>query len=249
MMSMIKELIKGCPIGAAAEHINDLFTQNGMYNRETVKVMRRVLKPDSICVDIGAHQGSVLTDMVKIANQAKHFAFEPLPHLAKKLRAKFPNVEIFEKALSDQAGRAKFNYVVNSPAYSGLRKRVYNQAVEIKEIEVEVALLDNLIPKTVKVDFVKLDIEGGEYHALKGALSTIHRSQPIIVFEASIGSTGQYGVKPDDLYYLVTDTMGYHISTMGNWLAGLPSYDVNSFRENWNAGPEYYFIAYPMNLM
>ncbi len=244
-MLEIKQRIKESPVGFLAENVRDLFTQNGKYNRQTVQVMRRVLKPDSSCIDIGAHLGSVLKDIVAISPQGQHFAFEPLPHLAERLRQKFPTVKIFENALSDRTGHTTFQYVTNSPAYSGLKKRIYDRSVKIQEIEVDMVRLDDVIPEQAAIALIKLDIEGGEYHALQGALATIHRCQPVIVFEASIGSTGQYGVEPDMLYALVTEIMEYQISTMERWLQAAPGYDIGEFRKNWVSGPEFYFIAYP----
>ena len=62
-----------------------------------------------------------------------------------------------------------------------------------------------------------MDIEGGEYEAIKGGLKTILRGKPVIVFDASRESTGQYGVNPDDFYRLLTELLGYGVST---WNAG-----------------------------
>ena len=47
--------------------------------------------------------------------------------------------------------------------------------------EVECVTIDSL--NLLKVDFLKLDIEGGELEALKGAIQTIKAHQPIITFE------------------------------------------------------------------
>jgi hypothetical protein len=80
---------------------------------------------------------------------------------------------------------------------------------------------------------------------LRGAIGTIQRHRPVIVMEASIGSTGQYGVTPEMFYDLMVDELNYKISTMGNWLNGSPAYDRDSFIQNWQDGPEYYFIAVP----
>ena len=80
---------------AAADHRDEL-------------LMRRLiawnLYPDSSCVDVGAHQGAVLGEILRAAPQGRHIAYEPLPHLAEKLSQDFPQVEVRNAALADRAG-------------------------------------------------------------------------------------------------------------------------------------------------
>ncbi|MEZ4983026.1 MAG: FkbM family methyltransferase [Saprospiraceae bacterium] len=66
--------------------------------------------------------------------------------------------------------KTTFNYVVSNPAYSGLQKRRYDRPNEIDEkIEVETDLLDNVLAEDTRIDFMKIDVEGGEFFVLKGA--------------------------------------------------------------------------------
>ncbi len=231
------------PIAADGQPEHDT---NAAYDVETVEVMERLLGTDSICLDIGAHEGSVLADMVRLAPRARHHAFEPLPHLAARLRDAFPGVHVHQAAVSDAPGQAQYVYVENAPAYSGLREREYDRADPVKTLlDVEVVQLDRLIPADEVIAFIKLDIEGGEYHALKGASETIRRCRPVVVFEASVRSTGQYGVTPEQMFGMLTGDFGYAVSTMRRWLRDEPPFDEATFVRNWNQGPEYYFIAYP----
>lgn len=229
--------------GRRPDLISDL---NAMYDRQTVDVMRRVLRPDSSCIDIGAHIGDILWHMVAIAPAGTHHAFEPLPHFAEGLRKRFPGVWVHQVAASDSSGEAEFQYVENDPGYSGLRRRVYDRPdPRVLTIRVSVATVDEVIPLSQAVAFMKIDIEGGEYHALKGAVSTIRRCRPVIVFEAGSASTGQYDVTPADLYDLVTTTLGCELSTMRRWLRKEPAMALQEFCHNWDNGPDFYFIATP----
>ncbi|MGE0463063.1 MAG: FkbM family methyltransferase [Vicinamibacterales bacterium] len=219
--------------------------QNAAYDLQTTEVMRRVLGEASACLDIGAHEGSVLREMVTIAPRGAHHAFEPLPHLAARLRTEFPAVTIHEAAVSDAPGRARYVFVENAPAYSGLREREYDRPDPRKTLlDVSVVRIDDVVPPDTPVDFIKLDIEGGEFHALRGAARTIERRHPVIVFEASARSTGKYGVTPEDMFTLLEGEFGYRLSTMQRWLLGAPPMSVEEFARNWYGGPEYYFIAY-----
>lgn len=220
--------------------------RNSGYDRETVEVMTRVLARDSNGIDVGAHKGDILRHMVAIAPDGVHHAFEALPHLAADLRTRFPAVRVHELAVSDTSAKAEFHFVENDPGYSGLRRRLYDRAdPRISTLDVTTARLDDVIPADQPIAFIKIDIEGGEYHALKGAMGLIQRWRPVIVFEAGRRSTGEYGVAPDQMYTLLTDDLGYDLSTMRRWLDRKSPYSQDEFVRNWTHGPDYYFIAAP----
>jgi hypothetical protein len=65
-----------------------------------VALLEDVLEPASDCLDVGAHAGSVLAEMVRMAPEGRHVAWEPLPEFAARLREAHPGVEVREAALS-----------------------------------------------------------------------------------------------------------------------------------------------------
>jgi FkbM family methyltransferase len=208
--------------------------------------MKRVLRWRSSAVDVGAHRGAILQHIVRLAPAGVHYAFEPLPHLGTYLQVEFPEVNVHQAAVADRVGSAEFLHVENDPGYSGLRRRNYDRPDPIiSRIEVVTTTIDEVIPQDHPVDFIKIDIEGGEFHALKGALKTISRCRPVIVFEASCHSTGKYDVTPADLFALVTGTLNYELSTMDRWLDRRHAFSFEEFERNWQFGPDYYFIAAP----
>lgn len=143
-------------------------------DRATTKVLQRHLRPDSICVDVGAHTGKILGRMQRFAPAASHYAFAPLPHLAADLKQKFPAATVLDCALGDVAGTAAYKFVVNAPPYSGLRERAYDRIDPVVEtISVRVVRLDDVIPQNVTVALIKLDI-GGEYHAMQKCCMNDH---------------------------------------------------------------------------
>jgi FkbM family methyltransferase len=220
--------------------------RNANYDRQTVEVMFRVLRQNSNCIDAGAHVGSILRHMIDISPWGRHYAFEPLPHLSQKLSEKFPQAIIHQVALSDKSGESEFLFVENDPGYSGLRRRIYDRPdPQITIIRVCVATLDEMIPPDERIAFIKLDIEGGEFHAINGGIETIRRGKPVIVFEGGNWSTGQYGVNADDVYLFTTEVLGYELSTMERWLKRKAAYTRGEFNRNWQDGSEYYFIATP----
>lgn len=239
---MIKKIIKQIlyPL-----HID--LTQNQKYDRQTIKIMKKIIKSDSVCIDIGCHKGEMLDVILKLAPNGKHLAFEPIPSFYSFLKKKYHTSSsiIYPYALSDSKGTVTFNYVKNAPAYSGIKQRKYAITnPEIEELNVETETLDNLIPSNQKINFIKIDVEGAEYGVLKGAVNTLIKSKPFIIFECGLGASDCYGTKPEDIFTLITNT-GLKISLMIDFLQNKPILTIQDFCRNYNESLNYYFIAHP----
>jgi FkbM family methyltransferase len=221
------------------------------YNIQTSKIMERTLFEDSCCIDVGCHQGIFLKEMLRLSPRGIHFAAEPIPEMFHSLVEVFgnlKNVQLYECALSDAEGISTFQHVVSNPGYSGLLRRRYDRPdEEIEEIEVKTTRLDNLIPKHMAIDFIKVDVEGAEYQVFKGALETIKRCQPIIVFEHGLGGSDYYGTRPEDIYDLLVVQCGLRMFLMAEWLKsnGRTSLGRESFCEHFSMGRNFYFMAAP----
>lgn len=222
-------------------------TRNLRYDRLTWKVMQKVLKPNSNCIDVGCHKGELLDWMLALSPDGKHFAFEPIPELNKNLHLNYDlkGVLVFSYALSDESGKTAFQLVKNAPAYSGLKQRTYAVAQpDIEVIDVEVKRLDKVIPSDVAISLIKVDVEGAEYQVLKGAEALILSQKPTILFEFGLGAADHYDVHPQQMFELMEQ---YHmdIFTLKSFLkdgAALSAVELgHHFREN----SEYYFVAFP----
>lgn len=55
------------------------------YDFETFLILKRDLKENSNCIDVGAHKGYILQRIIKQAPGGVHFAIEPIPALFRKL--------------------------------------------------------------------------------------------------------------------------------------------------------------------
>lgn len=220
-------------------------SQGARYDRETAAVMRRVLTPASNCADIGSYRGSILQDMVALAPRGRHFAFEPVPANYRYLAKRFPTVSVFNLALADYDGETGFQHVVGRPARSGLRRVAYpDPRQEVDEIRVNVKTLDQIIPADVKLDFVKIDVEGAELQVLRGASEVIRRSRPMMVFECGSERAAAFGVKPEEVYDVLTEDLGLQVSLMRRWLDGGDSLSRHEFCHLQYAKVEFCFLAY-----
>lgn len=128
-------------------------------------------------VDGGAHVG---TWSVALAKKFKMvIAFEPAFDTFNCLRQNTegcPNIMPIQAALGAKEGTC---FVVEDPTREGNTGSRYTQLSEKGPIPVQ--RLDDI--KLDMLDFLKLDVEGGETFALAGAEQTIFRCQPVIVAE------------------------------------------------------------------
>ncbi|MCQ2303836.1 MAG: FkbM family methyltransferase [Bacteroidales bacterium] len=219
-------------------------TQNLKYDRLTKAIMRTHLSSDSNCIDVGCHKGEILEMMLKYAPNGCHFAFEPIPYLFDDLKHKFQGkATIYPYALSDEKGTTTFNLVKNAPAYSGIKQRHYdidNPNIEI--INVEKEALDNLLGDT-PIDFIKIDVEGGEFGVLKGAKDILKKNLPIILFECGKGASDYYGTQPVDLFNYLTEEIGLRIFTLEEFIKNGKHLNQTEFADCFESQKEYYFTA------
>jgi len=220
--------------------------KNARYDHETGEVIRRVLQPTSNAIDVGAHDGLILRLLVAQAPHGQHWAFEPLPGYAERLRAAFPGVHVHALALSDVAGPAPFVHVVSDPGYSGLQRRTTprGDADQIEEVQVERARLDDLIPPTTPIALIKIDVEGGEYHVLRGARALLVAHRPVVIFEHGFGVADRYGAGPELVYDLLA-ACGLTVTLMGWWLDGRPPLTRAAFIRQYETAENFYFLAAP----
>ena len=223
-------------------------TKNLEYDRLTKAIMKNVIKADSNCIDVGCHKGEILDDMLKYSPKGTHYGFEPIPILYNQLKNKYKNknkATILSDALSDTVGNSTFQFVKNAPAYSGLKKRKYDiENPEIEEIDVTLNTLDQALPKDLKLDFIKIDVEGGEFGVLKGGKELLTKNKPTIVFECGLGASNFYDTKPTEVFNYLSNEIGLKVSLLKSFISKKPSLSLTEFEELYKANKEYYFIAH-----
>lgn len=136
--------------------------------------------------------------------------------------------------------------MLDRPAYSGLKERQYpRDDLNIEIIQVKTEPLDDLLPPDLKIDLIKVDVEGGELAVFRGALRTIRDWKPFIVFEHGLGAAEYYGTGPEMIYDLLADDGGLHISLLHDWLKGRPPLTRDRFVGQFHARTHFYFLAHP----
>jgi FkbM family methyltransferase len=199
-----------------------------------------ILKPGDLAVDCGANCGLHTFPMSELVGPSgRVFAVEAIPDLAAGLaQRRFSNVDVKATAIGAAAGRASFSVVRDDIGYSGLQQRrdlPGDLPGSVDVIDVPVATLDSLLAdRTQRVRFIKMDLEGGEFHALQGATSIL-RDRPLVIFENGRESAANlYGYTSKDWFGLF-DTAGFAVFDLFGRPFG---------RNDWHAGGmPWYFIA------
>jgi FkbM family methyltransferase len=198
-----------------------------------------LLTRDANCIDVGAHLGEALEEMLRVAPEGRHIAFEPLPDFHARLVEEFPGVDVRNVALSDHEGEASFTYVRTRPGYSGFRERTYPAAEEIETISVPVATLDGSLPDGYVPTLIKVDVEGAEQQVLEGAMETLSTFRPTLVFEHGTAAR-EYGTRPETIFDLLADGAGLRVFD----LEGNGPYGRAEFTAVCDRGKHWNFLAH-----
>jgi FkbM family methyltransferase len=138
------------------------------------------IKPhsDECFVDCGAYDGDSIASFLKwsrgqfrkvIAFEADPVCFEKLREFASGLKGIAGQIECHAAAVASGPGTVRFNATGQAGASIS-----DEGGIEVKSVALDEAL------QAEQPTFIKMDIEGAEAEALRGAQSTIRRCQPIL---------------------------------------------------------------------
>ncbi len=131
-------------------------------------------------IDGGANIGFVTWQFLKYFQNATIYSFEPNPTVFETLENSYKNernVVLHRKGIAEESGELLFNVNKNSGVSSFLKPNQYHSSnlakralppIKVPVVRLEQFFRDNNIPL---VDILKLDVEGFELNALKGAKS------------------------------------------------------------------------------
>jgi FkbM family methyltransferase len=172
----------------------------GSYESAEADFMESFVKPGITVVDIGAHRGfHTLRLSKKVGSKGRVVAIEPsgrdVARLKLHLKINFcRNVEVMECALGEQEGSADLYTVPANSVLNSLRPP--DTELPSSRAEVRVRRLDDVLSgmRIGGVDFIKMDVEGGELAVLKGAEHLLERvARPVILCEILEQRTRPWG--------------------------------------------------------
>ncbi|HET9054425.1 MAG TPA: FkbM family methyltransferase, partial [Cyclobacteriaceae bacterium] len=178
---------------------------SGFHEFHEFLFLNKFLKKDMVFVDIGANLGEYSLFAARRLSSGKVLAFEPMPKmyaLLEENRAlnQFENITIFKYGLSAQEAILPIHEIENaheglSTFFPGDQKSRTITNVPLKVFDAE---MDSL--GIERIDFVKIDIEGSELNALKGAKKSIQKFKPVVMVEINQKTYGMAGYSVEDMF-------------------------------------------------
>ena len=160
-------------------------------------------------IDVGAHNGEFSSAVHSVLQNARIYAFEPLPECCEKIRkdlGKNGFLKVFQVAIGDESGSVKFWRSSFSKAssilpMSNLHQAAFPWSAESEAIEVPLKSLDEfadtleLQPKTL----LKIDVQGFEDRVLRGAAHILDKVDFVLV-EVSVAPLYDGQAQFDSIY-------------------------------------------------
>ena len=137
-----------------------------------------VIKPGDMVIDCGCCEGFFVFQALE-AGAVKAIGIEPNPEMVRCLEKTFAaeiktgRVVIQSAALCAFRAQASFSFDASYPAFGQVGDQASGQPVMVETLA---AICEKL--KLGRIDFVKMDIEGAEIHAVEGALPMLKKFHP-----------------------------------------------------------------------
>jgi FkbM family methyltransferase len=130
------------------------------------------LSDDEVFVDCGAYDGDSIRDFCDVSGGRfrRILAFEPDPENFRRLQSSVNDTRVVTRCSAVGAERAVL-HMSSSGASSSFS--------DTGDVEIECATLDELLADE-EPTFIKMDIEGAEIDALRGAAETLRRCRPTL---------------------------------------------------------------------
>ncbi len=208
------------------EHMGSHIFWYGSYSREVLQVLARILRPGMQVLDVGGNIGEVALFAAKrVAPQGRVVSFEPMASLARILRGNVARnraeiVEVVECGISDHSGSAPLFTTAerfhDGTVHAGLAT-LYGQGERaVPAGEIRLTTIDEYVREHQlhSVHVIKIDVEGAELPALRGALGVLEAYHPWLIIEVQQETSTAAGYDQADILRLLMGH-GYRFARIG----------------------------------
>ena len=175
-----------------------------------------------MCLDIGANIGYFTVLMAKLGGFV--YAFEPEPDNYKILVSNIVTNGVQDSTHPLMLAIGDYDEVIDMylcPDNPGMH-RLYRSQWCNRTIPVKMVDIDTEFPG-IEPDFIKIDVEGFELHAINGMSQMLKKHHPTVIMEYHPPSILECGDNPEDIYKSMLN-LGYKITYIGKKNVKIESY-------------------------
>lgn len=174
----------------------------GCYDPNELAFLHGLVKPGMTVIDAGANEGLYTLFLSKLVGASgRVIAFEPSRREHERLQTNLSmngltNVTASRAGVYDRAATAPFTVAVEKHAgQNTLGEFMYPGVNAAGHESIELVRIDDWAAAqgVAKVDLIKLDIEGAEVAALRGAEQTLRRDKPALLIEVAPDALAKQG--------------------------------------------------------
>ena len=193
----------------------DAACAEGIYERTTLDLILSLVKPGTTYFDVGANIGLMSVPILAKRPEVKIVSIEASPIALDCLRrthaaaTRRDDWKIVGVAVGAGSGETEFwSAGGGQDAFSGIRDT--GRGGIKQSVKVPLGTIDEIWRScgSPLVSVIKLDIEGGESLALRGARACVSTTKPALIIEWVEQNLQAYDLRPDHLF-LLCDTLGY----------------------------------------
>jgi FkbM family methyltransferase len=149
--------------------------------RRQIRLIRQLVKPGDRVADVGANIGFYTSVLARrVGERGRVYAFEPdvrnFAHLSARVRG-LPQVERVQAAVTDCDGTID---LYRSPDLH-VDHRTYETDEPRARVAVPAVSLDRFLADAPPLQFLKMDVQGAEYRALRGMAGVVARSPELVI--------------------------------------------------------------------
>ena len=145
------------------------------FSKEAINCIAK--RKDAVFVDCGAYDGDTVQCIYDLGIQFKRiYCFEPDSHNVLRLKDRVLHLEMEEYVYIVESGvwSETCNLYINETGNDSSMITTDNSGTKVHVVSIDDYFIN------LKIDMIKMDIEGCEMDALTGAMKTIYRDRPIL---------------------------------------------------------------------
>lgn len=176
------------------------------YEREELDMIDKILEilHAETFFDIGANVGYISIFVGKKHGDISVHSFEPVGMTYEMLEANvrnngMENIKTYNVGCSDKKGEFSFFCYPEGCGNSSMENLSGRE--DVREVKCRTDLLDSLYKDSgeERLDFIKCDVEGAEFMALKGGKHVISEKKPVVFVELLRKWSKEFGYTPNDV--------------------------------------------------